>query len=345
MEALSLTILREQFTDVALLGLLSIVLATALTPIYTYFAYRFRWWKKQRDTSMTGEKATVYHKLHEEKHKRNIPTMAGIITVVTVAIVTLLFNLDRGQTWLPLTAMLGAASVGLLDDIFNLRSHGGKAGLTARVKMLLITAVALAGGLYSFYKLGYSTIDIPFVMENIEIGWLFVPVFVFVVVATANAVNITDGLDGLAGGLLTSVFTAYTAIAFLQGNYGIAAFCLSIVGALTSYTWFNVYPARFFMGDVGSFTMGATLGVIAMLTDTVILLPVIGLVFVGETSSVILQVFSKKVFGKKIFKSAPIHHHFEAMGWPETKVTMRFWVIGEVAALAGVVLAIFGGQL
>jgi phospho-N-acetylmuramoyl-pentapeptide-transferase len=188
-------------------------------------------------------------------------------------------------------------------------------------------------------------LNIPFINGNVEIGWLFVPIFVLVVVSTANAVNITDGLDGLAGGLLTTVFTAYALIAFLQTNYGIAGFCITIVGALTSYTWFNIYPARFFMGDVGSFTMGATLGVIAMLTDTVLILPVIAIVFVGETGSVIVQVLSKKIFGRKIFRSAPIHHHFEAIGWPETKVTMRFWVIGEIAALAGLLLAVFGGHI
>src|SRR5690606_9810518 len=156
-DTISISLLREQFTDVALLGLLSILLATILTPIYTRFAYKYKWWKIQRDTSYTGEKAVVYHKLHAAKHARHIPTMAGVITVITVAVITLLFNLDRGQTWLPLAAMMGAASVGLLDDIFNIRAKGGKAGLTATVKMTLITIVALAGGLYSFYKLGYST--------------------------------------------------------------------------------------------------------------------------------------------------------------------------------------------
>lgn len=342
---ISISLIREQFTDVALLGLFAILLATVLTPIYTRFAYKYGWWKKQRDTTMTGEKATVFHKLHAAKHSRNIPTMAGIVTVITVAVVTILFNWDRGQTWLPIAAMLGAAAVGLLDDIINLRGNGGTAGLKAKIKLLLIFLVALAGGLYSFYKLGYSSLDIPFITANIEVGWLFVPIFIFVVLASANAVNITDGLDGLAGGLLTSVFTAYTLIAFLQGNYGIAGFCLAISGALTSYTWFNIFPARFFMGDVGSFAMGTALGVVAMLTDTVILLPLIAIVFVAETGSVIVQVFSKRFFGRKLFRSAPIHHHFEAIGWPETKVTMRFWVIGEIAALAGVLIAIFGGQL
>jgi phospho-N-acetylmuramoyl-pentapeptide-transferase len=155
----------------------------------------------------------------------------------------------------------------------------------------------------------------------------------------------TDGLDGLAGGLATIAFGAYAVIALIEQKYGIAGFCMTIVGALLSYTWFNVYPARFFMGDVGSFALGTALGVVAMLTDTVLLLPVIGIVFVVETGSVVLQITSKKLRnGKKIFISSPIHHHFEAIGWPETKVTMRFWIIGEVAAFVGLLLFVLGGS-
>lgn len=344
-EQISISLIQDRFTDVALIALLAFLMATILTPIYTRFAYKYKWWKKQRDTTMTGEKATVFHKLHAAKHARHIPTMAGLVTVFTVSAVTIAFNWDRGQTWIPVAAMIGAGAVGLLDDIINLKGLGGTAGLKVKLKFILIFLVALAGGLYSFYKLGYSSLDIPFLASNIEVGWLFIPIFVIVVVASANSVNITDGLDGLAGGLLTSVFTAYAVIAFLQGNYGIAGFCLAITGALTSYTWFNIFPARFFMGDVGSFAMGGALGVVAMLTDTVLLLPIIGFVFVAETGSVIIQIFSKKFFGKKVFRSAPIHHHFEAAGWPETKVTMRFWVIGEIAAMVGLLIAIFGGQL
>jgi phospho-N-acetylmuramoyl-pentapeptide-transferase len=178
----------------------------------------------------------------------------------------------------------------------------------------------------------------------VSIGWLIIPIFVFVVVATANAVNISDGLDGLAGGLLASAFGVYSVIALLQQRYGVAAFCLTIVGALLAYVWFNIFPARFFMGDVGSFALGTALGVVAMITDTLILLPVIGFVFVAEAGSVILQNISKRLRnGKKIFRISPIHHHFEAIGWPEAKVTMRFWVIGQVCAVVGLLIAIIGG--
>ena len=154
----------------------------------------------------------------------------------------------------------------------------------------------------------------------------------------------TDGLDGLAGGLSATAFGAYAIIALIEKKYGISGFCMTVVGALLSYTWFNIFPARFFMGDVGSFALGTALGVVAMLTNTVLILPVIGLVFVVEAGSVALQLTSKKLrHGKKIFRSSPIHHHFEAIGWPETKITMRFWVIGQVAAILGVLLYILGG--
>jgi len=177
----------------------------------------------------------------------------------------------------------------------------------------------------------------------LHIGWLIVPLFVLVVVATANAVNISDGLDGLAGGLATTAFGAYAIIATLEHRFGVAGFCLTVVGALMSYTWFNIFPARFFMGDVGSFALGTALGVVAMQTDTVLLLPVIGAVFVAEAGSVILQIASKKLrHGKKLFRISPVHHHFEAIGWPEAKVTMRFWLIGQIAALGGLVLFVMG---
>jgi phospho-N-acetylmuramoyl-pentapeptide-transferase len=342
---ISFSFLQEQITTIALLGLLATIVATILTPIYTKAAYKYEFWKKQRDTALSGEKATIFHRLHAAKHAKHIPTMAGVIAVISVTLVTVVFNWDRAQTWLPVIAMLGAAVIGLVDDIYNLQGKGKTLGLHARVKFGLIFLIGLAGGLYSFLKLGYSTLDIPFVTANIEVGWLFVPIFILVILASANSVNMTDGLDGLAGGLLTIVFSAYTIIAFLQGNYGIAGFCATVAGALISYTWFNIYPARFFMGDVGSFAFGTALGVVAMLTDTVLLLPVIGLLFVVEAGSVIIQLTSKRLLKKKVFISTPFHHHFEAIGWPETKVTMRFWLVGQVAAVIGVIIAIYGGQL
>jgi phospho-N-acetylmuramoyl-pentapeptide-transferase len=329
---------------ILLLGFLGFLVSMLITPLYTTSAYRWQWWKKPRDTATTGEKATMFMKLHADKHRRLIPTMAGGVFVVAVCLVTIAFNLSRAETWLPLAAFVGAASVGLLDDLINIRSNGtGVAGLRARLKLALTTVVAAIGGWFFYVKLDVSSIHIPIVGVDWQIGWLIVPIFILVVVATANAVNISDGLDGLAGGLTATAFMVYAIIAFLEQRYGVAGFCLTIVGALLSYTWFNVYPARFFMGDVGSFSLGTALGVVAMLTDTVLLLPIIGLVFVAEAGSSGLQILSKKLrHGKKIFKIAPIHHHFEASGWPETKVTMRFWIIGQVAAVLGLITFLLG---
>lgn len=337
--------LIPQIAKIGFLVFGSFALSMALTPIYTHFAYKYKWWKKVKSKAWIGggkEKAPVFHKLHAEKHKRNIPTMAGIIIWGTVAIITILFNLDRAQTWLPLFTLVVMGLLGLIDDYVNVFGKGGLAGVRGRLKILWTTLAASVGAWWFFDKLGWTVIHIP-AWGNLEIGWLYVPLFVLVVISTANSVNITDGLDGLSGGLLSFAFAAFAAIAFFEGNFGLAAFCMTIVGTLFTYTWFNIYPARFFMGDTGAIALGATLGVVALLTNSVIALPIIGFIFVAETLSVIIQLLSKKLRnGKKIFLSAPIHHHFEAMGWPETKVTMRFWLIGMVTAAVGIVIGLFG---
>ena len=320
-------------------------LAMLLTPVYTYMAYRYRFWKKPRTTSTTGEELTVFSKLHEGKHRRNIPTMAGLIAVIVVSAVTLALNLDREQTWLPLAALIGGAAVGLIDDIINIRGDGtGVSGLRSSVKFMMITAIAAVAAWFFYAKLGYTDVMVPFV-GPVELGWLIVPLFILAVVSTGNAVNISDGLDGLAGGLLANAYGIFAVIALLQGNFGIAGFCFTVMGALFSYIWFNIHPARFFMGDVGSFALGTALGVVAMLTDTIFLLPIIGFVFVMEAGSSLVQIASKRLFGRKIFLSAPVHHHLEAMGWPETKVTMRFWVIGQIVGFIGLLLALAGGNI
>lgn len=342
-QTLLLSIETSRLAEILFLGFLGFALSMVITPVYTTFAYRREWWKKIRSEATTGEKAKVFAKLHAGKHRRNIPTMAGLIFLVSVAFVTLLFNLEREQTWLPLAAFVGAGIIGLFDDIINLKGNGnGVAGLSFKLKLGLITLVSFIGGLYFYFKLDVNSVNVPG-FGDFGIGWLIIPLFVLVVVSTANAVNISDGLDGLAGGLASSAFTFYAIIAFLQGRFGVAAFCMTIVGALLSYTWFNIFPARFFMGDVGSFALGTALGVVALVTNTVLLLPIIGAVFVVEAGSTLLQILSKKLRkGKKIFKIAPIHHHFEASGWPETKVTMRFWVLGQVAGFAGLMIFIIG---
>jgi len=324
-----------------LVGILAFLMSIILTPVYTHFAYKHNLWKKKRQTATTGEKLEVISKL--STRKRRVPTMAGLIIVVTVTIITLLLNLDRQQTWLPLAALIGGATVGLIDDIINIKGTGiGVAGLRAPIKFAMITLVAAIGAWFFYYKLGYTTIQLPYVGDY-HIGTLLIPLFILTVISTGNAVNISDGLDGLAGGMLLNAYGAFGIIAALQGHFAIAAFCMTVVGALLAYIWFNIPPARFFMGDVGSFSLGTALGVIAMLTDTVLLLPVIGVMFVLEAGSTLIQIASKRMFKRKIFIAAPIHHHFEAQGWPKTKVTMRFWIISQFSALIGVMLALLGG--
>lgn len=337
--------LTHELTGTFLLGLGAFLLAMLFTPIYTFVAYRYKFWKKQRTTSTTGEKLEIFNKLHADKFKRNIPTMAGVIFVLSIIIITFAFNLNRGQTWLPLAALVGGALVGLLDDIINVRGHGtGVAGLRSSIKFAMITAIGLGLGWFFFTKLGFTAIHVPF-LGDCTLGWAIIPLFAFVVVATSNAVNISDGLDGLAGGLSMISYGAFGVIAIFQSQALLAGFCFTVVGALLSYLWFNIYPARFFMGDVGSFALGTSLGVVAMLTNTLFLLPIIGIVFVAEAGSSLIQIISKRVFKHKIFISAPVHQHLEATGWPETKVTMRFWVIGYVAAFIGVFLALAGGYI
>ena len=320
------------------------IVAMLLTPVYTLLAYRYKFWKKQRTNSTTGEKLEVFNKLHAEKFKRNIPTMAGLVFVAAIVIISLL-NLNRGQTWLPLAALVSGAIVGLLDDFINVRGSGsGVAGLRSGIKFLMIIAIGLALGWFFYAKLGFVSINIPFI-GGLSLGWLIVPLFAFAIVATSNAVNISYGLDGLAGGLVAISYVAFGIIAILQSQLFLAGFCFTVVGALLSYLWFNIYPARFFMGDVGSFALGTSLGVVAMLTNTLFLLPIIGIVFVAEAGSSLIQIASKKILHKKIFVSAPIHQHLEASGWAETKVTMRFWIIAIVAAFVGVLLAMAGGSI
>lgn len=322
------------------------LLSMVLTPFYTHFAYKYKFWKKQKKTTVDGKSLPIMTKLHAHKFKRVFPTMAGLIGVISVTVITCIFNLDRGQTWLPLAGFLGGASVGFIDDIINIFGSGrGAAGLRGPVKFLLITIVGLALGWFFAVKLGWTTILVPFV-GNFEVGIVCtILIFAFAVVATSNAVNISDGLDGLSGGLSMIAYGAFGIIALFQGNVLLFGFCMTVVGWLLSYVWFNVPPARFMMGDVGSFALGAGLGVVAMMTKSFLLLPIIGLPFVVEAGSSLIQLFSKKFFHRKIFISAPLHHHLEAKGWGEAKIVMRFWIIAGVCAILGIFLAATGGAI
>ncbi len=298
-----------------------------------------------------SESTPVFSKLH--KNKEGTPTMGGIIiwgTVLIMAIAFLLLHLffdgfwkylsfvNRSETYLPLAALIIAAGLGLIDDILGILRigpHGG--GLAVRHKVLVYLFISIIGAWWFAVKLQWNTLYIPFV-GYYHIGWWYIPIFIFVVFASAFSANETDGLDGLLGGVSLFAFGALSVIAFSRGMYDLSAMTGAISGALLAFLWNNIYPAKFFMGDTGSMALGITLGVVTMLTNSVFFLPFFGTILVIESLSVLIQIFSKRVFKRKVFLSAPIHHHFEALGWPESQVTMRFWIISLVCTGLGLVL-------
>jgi len=336
--------------NILLVGSVCFVLALVMTPPLIRWLRAHHMGKTIRDKADAPIMATLH------ASKAGTPTMGGLVIWITVGFVTLFFAgvcslgsatackmdfLSRSQTLLPLGAFLAAALVGLVDDYLNIRKIGPKGGgLRKRYRLMTYTAIALAAAWWFYSKLDWDIIHIP-LDGNIHLGWLYVPLFALVIVATSFSVNETDGLDGLAGGTLLAAFGAYAVIAFSQGKADLATFCVAIIGALLAFTWHNVTPAAFFMGDTGAMALGTVLGIVAMLTNQPLLLPLIGLPFVVESCSVLLQVASKKLRGgKKLFKSSPLHHHLEAIGWGEPKIVMRFWVVAFVCAWIGTVIAL-----
>jgi len=318
--------------------------ALLATPFWANFLYKYKFWKQAKEETLYGTKATVFQQLHAEKHKRNIPTMAGILYWLVVILVSLKFNLTRSQTYLPLFSLLSVGMIGAIDDWFNIRGIGGVKGVRARHKMLWLLIVAAVGAWWFYDKLGFNTFHLPGIGDW-TVGWWYIPIFMFVIIGAANAFNITDGLDGLSGGLFAVAFSAYGLLAVANGQTSLAIFCGTVVGVLLAYLWFNIFPARFFGGDTYSLAFGATLGVVAMLIKGGVglaVLPFVALIPIIETLSVLLQLIYRKLYKKKLFLIAPLHHHFEAIGWPEPKVTMRFWVIGAVSAVIGVVIGMLG---
>jgi phospho-N-acetylmuramoyl-pentapeptide-transferase len=322
-----------------------------LTPTFLKLAVRFKLGKQIRDVAMDGKAATIFHELHAKKS--GTPTMGGVVMWVSVLIVVLLSRLlayfgwipqsllNRGEVYLPLFTLVAVGILGAVDDLFNVYQYKGGKGIKAKPKFLWLTAFAIMGALWFYYKLGFSSIHIPRV-GDFSIGWWYIPLFILVIVSTSNAVNLTDGLDGLAGGLLVFAFIAFGAIAYAKGLTMLALFCGILIGSLLAFLWNNVPPALFYMGDTGALAFGATLGVIAMMTNSLIVLLIVGGVFIIETLSVIIQLVSKKCFGKKVFLIAPIHHHFEKLGWGESKVTMRFWIIGGMFSVVGLIIGLIG---
>ncbi len=332
-------------------GFLGFAVAFLAAPGFIQLLYKFKIGKNIRTVASDGQSADLYHALHAKK--AGTPTMGGILIWMSVVIVVILSRflsytgvfehslLNRAETYMPLITLLVVAALGAIDDIFNIKGWGKSKGLNVRPKMFTLTLFAIGAALWFYFKLDYNTIHIPGV-GDFYLGWWIIPLFVFILTGSANAVNFSDGLDGLAGGLIIIAFGSYSALAYAHGLLILSAFCALISGATLAFLWFNIPPARFYMGDTGALALGATLGVIAMLTNTVLILPFVGSIFVIETLSVIIQLTSKKLFHRKVFSIAPLHHHFEHKGWPESQVVMRFWIIGCLLATIGLVLGLVG---
>lgn len=342
-------------------GLLAFLLAFLLTPVWTHLLYKYRFGIKIKANSVDGEPLTFVNKLHAGK--AGTPTMGGVIVWFTVLLLVLLSHyvfpflaewtginfiarldfLRRSQVWLPLFVLVTAGVLGLFDDYMSVRGRGTNKGGGMRFALRFWWLFAIAGlGAWWFYdKLDWNIIHVPAV-GDFSIGWWYIPLFIFVILFAAISSNETDGLDGLNGGVLLIAFSAFSLIAFVHNKMDLAAFCAALAGALLAFLWFNIYPARFFMGDTGAIALGTTLGVVAMLTNSALILFIIVAIYSLESGSVALQLFSKKYRGRKIFLAAPLHHHFEAKGWPEPKIVMRAWVFTALTALIGLIVGILG---
>ena len=335
-----------QVTRILSLSALSFIAAMALTPVLLKLLYKYNIGKQIR-----SEGAPVFNSLHQKKE--GTPTMGGILIWATTGIIALVLWLlslifdgtfgylnfvSRSQTYLPLFSLIVAALIGFADDLLGVFKIGPKGGgLRVSHKLIVFAIIALIGALWFYFKLDWNIIRIP-LLGDISIGFWYIFVFMFVIIATAFSSNETDGLDGLAGGVMLFAYLALGVVAFVQGKYDLAAFTGVVSGSLVAFLWFSIYPAKFFMGDTGAMALGITLGILVMLTNTALLLPFFGFILVVESLSVIIQILSKKIRHKKVFLSAPIHHHFEALGWPETRITMRFWILSALFTVIGIVI-------
>jgi len=336
---------------------ISFLMGLLITPWVTHYLYKHKMWKTSaKTTGIDGREAPVFNSLHKYKEV-GTPRMGGIVIWGAVALTTIIFwtlpqivdtgsitrlsFLSRGQTWLPLASLILGAIIGLADDLLQIKNAGGAhGGLSLSKRIIGVLLIGLIGAMWFYFKLGMTAMWIPFV-GLINIGWLTIPLFILVMLAMFSG-GIIDGLDGLSGGIFTIMYSSYALIAFYQMQYDIAAFSAVVAGATLAFLWFNIPPARFYMTETGSLGLTITLSVIAFLTDTVFILLFIGFPLLAEAGSDIIQILSKKFRGKKVFHIAPIHHHFEAIGWPAYKVTMRFWIIGILTSVIGIVVAIAG---
>ncbi len=336
---------------------ITFLIGIGLAPFVAHLLYTNKMWKpKGGKVAMDGTPAQEFNRLHTHKEV-GTPRLGGTIVWGSVLLCALLLQglwillpdafahlafVSRAQTWVPLAAFLVGALVGMLDDLYEIDGNGG---LRLRVRLLVVAFVALLCALWFYHKLGISSVSAPFHIGPVELGWLFVPFFILVALFI-YAGGVIDGIDGLAGGIFSIIFTAYAGIAFFQQQFDIAALCAAVAGGLMAFLWFNIPPARFYLSETGSMSLTILLTVVAFMTDTpgggkgITVLPIIALPLVATVASNVLQLFGKKVLHRKLLRIAPLHHHFEALGWPPYKVTMRYWIVGVVAAIIGMSVAL-----
>lgn len=336
---------------------LAFLIGVLITPILTHYLYKYKMWKpKGGKVAMDGTTAVEFNRLHEHKEV-GTPRFGGVVVWASVLLTADLLAIaarlmpdmfsslafiSRSQTWIPMAAMALGALVGFADDLFEV---SGRQGIRVRVRLAFVAVVAFLCAWWFYDKLDISSVTIPFMALPLELGVLFVPFFVLVALFI-YAGGVIDGLDGLSGGVFASIFSAYAGIAFFHGQYDVAAFCAALTGGLLAFLWFNIPPARFYLSETGSMALTIAITVIAFLTDVkgggrgISVLPIIALPLVATVASNVVQILGKKILGRKIFRIAPLHHHFEAIGWPAYKVTMRYWVVSVVCAILGLALAL-----
>jgi len=333
-------------------------LGIVFAPLLAGILYRAKAWKKiaGKGSGIGGGGTPIFDELHKER-EISTPRMGGILIWASVLATALFFwilahSLDtfwpqfdfvnRRETWLPIFALAAGAFAGLIDDFLEVTTGNG--GLSLRRRLTIVGSIGLVAGWWFYAKLGVTAIGIPFAAPLV-LGWLLVPFFALVTLAIYAGGTI-DGLDGLAGGVFAIIFMVYAGIAFGEGQASLAAFAASVVGATLAFLWFNIPPARFYMSETGSMALTLALSMTAFASDSlangfgVFVLPLVALPLTATVLTTLLQVFWKKVFHKKLFRVAPIHHHFEAIGWPAAKVTMRYWVITIIAGVLGLAIAL-----
>lgn len=338
---------------------LSFIIGMSITPFFAHYFYKYKLWKSvSRQTDNPDAISKAFQKIHNEQEEVRTPRVGGIIIWVSVGLTSLLLFVlarlfpndistrlefvSRNQTWLPFLGFFVGALIGLFEDFLEIFANKKRFihGLSSRYLVSVVIVIALLSGWWFYSKLGMSSLAIPFTHLRLELGLYFIPVFVLVMLGTFSS-RVIDGIDGLAAGVMASAFSAFTVIAFSQNQIDISALCGVITGSILVFLWFNIPPARFYMGETGMLALTVTLALVAFLTDSVLLLPIIGFPLVATSLSSALQIASKKYFGKKIFLIAPLHHHFEALGWSRPKITMRYWVVSIICAFTGVLISMF----